>query len=88
MYMWRRLFCLQPRSMHRGGTTERKLPLHGPRPGPPPRNFQKNSRPPAGNSLDRNPPGLHPGKKNAPAFGRGRLVVSEYAGKIDFCMGK
>ena len=55
--------------------------------GTPPRNFQKNSRPPAGNSLDRTPPGLHPGK-NAPAFGRGRLVVSEYAGKIDFCMRK
>ena len=63
--IWRRLFCLQPRSMHRGGTTERKVPLHGPELGPPPRNFQKNSRPPAGNSLDRNPPDLHPGKKRA-----------------------
>ena len=28
------------------------------------------------------------GRKNAPAFGRGRLVVSEYAGKNDFCKEK
>ena len=27
-----------------------------------------------------------PGEKNAPAFGRGRLVVSEYAGKNGFCI--
>ena len=45
-------------------------------------------------------PGLRPGipwteirpasgrGKNAPAFGRGRLVVSEYAGKVDLCIRK
>ena len=59
--------------------------------------------PPAGTppqEIAKRIPGLRPGipwteirpastrEKNAPAFGRGRLVVSEYAGKIDFFIGK
>ena len=70
-----------------GGTTERRLPLHGPRPGPPgkfPKEFPASGREFLAPKSARPPPG----EKNAPAFGRGRLVVSEYAGKIDFCTGK
>ena len=66
------------------GTTERRLPLHGPRPGPPPRNFQKNSRPPAGNSLDRNSPGLRPGKKRA-GLRPGPTGQGKNCRNIEFC---
>ena len=56
------------------GTPPQKFPKEFPASG---REFlgPKSARPP-------------PGEKNAPAFGRGRLVVSEYAGKIDFCIRK
>ena len=50
---------IDARGRHHG----KKVTPPWPPAGTPPRNFQKNSRPPAGNSLDRNPPGLHPGKK-------------------------
>ena len=66
-----------------GGTTERRLPLHGPRPGPPqkcPKEFPASGREFLGPKFARPPAG----RKNAPAFGRGRLVVSEYAGKKRF----
>ena len=53
-------------------------------PGKFPKEFPASGREFLGPKLFRPPAG----RKNAPAFGRGRLVVSEYAGKIDFCKGK
>ena len=66
-----------------GGTTERKSPLLGPGRDPPgklPKEFPASGREFLGPKFARPPAG----RKNAPAFGRGRLVVSEYAGKVDF----
>ena len=82
IYIRRRLFFTTPTDA-RGGTTERELALTDLRPGFPrkfPKEFPTSGREFLGPKSARPPPG----EKNAPAFGRGRLVVSEYAGKVDF----
>ena len=81
--MWGRLFCYNPyrcTGKHHGKKVTPPWPPAGAPPQKCPKEFPASGREFLGPKFARPPAG----EKNAPAFGRGRLVVSEYAGKSIF----